>query len=119
MQGRIEGLVNAGHATRKEADALHEQRFIGNEVVHRLYTPTNAEVLAALNIVEHIVFQIYEIENAARTLGRKRRAKEALARSSAKRGDAPDAAAARSGTRTGLPSQLPAPPGARRPGFKT
>jgi hypothetical protein len=76
LQGKIEGLVVAGHATRIEADALHEQRFTGNDAVHVLYKPSDAEILNALNIVEHLMFQIYEIEKVTAMLSKKRKAKQ-------------------------------------------
>jgi len=75
LQGKIEGLVEAGHATRKEADALHELRFIGNDVAHSLYRPTRRDLVIALDVIEHMLFQVFQIEATTRPLSRSRAAR--------------------------------------------
>jgi len=45
--------------TAEQADALHAQRIFGNEAVHQLAKPTEAEFHAALDILETVLTSIY------------------------------------------------------------
>jgi hypothetical protein len=49
---------------------LHELRFLGNAAIHELQVPTYKELEAALDIIEHMVEDLYEIEGKAKILKR-------------------------------------------------
>ena len=52
-------LQEEGFITEAQANALHTQRFLGNEAVHQLSKPTEDEFIAALDIVEAVLASIY------------------------------------------------------------
>lgn len=70
LEGKIEGLCEAGYLAKKNAKALHELRFIGNDALHALGTPTNKELNLAIEIVDNIIENIYEIEVKAKNLSK-------------------------------------------------
>lgn len=76
LDGKINGLVEKKYISFKQASYLHEIRFLGNDAAHQLDIPT-AEVLGhAIDIVEHLIDQVYEQpDKARRVAARKRPAK--------------------------------------------
>lgn len=68
LDGKIAGLCEKEILTKKCADMLHEHRFIGNGAVHNLAQPTQRELRLAIEIIEHIFEQIFEIPEKAETL---------------------------------------------------
>ena len=50
---------------------LHKLRFLGNEVLHELQTPSQEEIDAALDILEHIIESLYEILEKAELIKNK------------------------------------------------
>lgn len=61
LEGKIEGMVEKNHLTRKHGDILHDIRFLGNESLHDLEEPFNDELKLAIEIVEHTLENLYEI----------------------------------------------------------
>jgi hypothetical protein len=61
LKSRIEGLVTNGTFLRRDADYLHQHRFLGNEAVHELTAPPKNEFEIALKILEHLLTTIYVV----------------------------------------------------------
>lgn len=68
LVGKISGLCEKEILTKKSADMLHEHRFLGNDAVHELSQPKQRELRLAIEIIEHILEQIFEIPEKAETL---------------------------------------------------
>lgn len=68
LQGKISGLAEKGILTKSNAEILHEHRFLGNEALHELSQPYYDELRLAIEIVEHILENIYEIPSKAKEL---------------------------------------------------
>lgn len=71
LEGKIFGLHERGILTQKSAETLHEHRYLGNEAVHELVTPSAEELRLALEIIEHTLDQLYEIPEKALELKQK------------------------------------------------
>ncbi|MFI8377466.1 DUF4145 domain-containing protein [Leeuwenhoekiella sp. NPDC079379] len=71
LQGKINGLHENGKLTAENAEILHEHRFLGNEAVHELSTPSKDDLKLAIEIVENVFDTLYEIPNKGLTLKRK------------------------------------------------
>jgi hypothetical protein len=76
LQGKINGLFEKGKLTKENAEILHEHRFLGNTAIHDLATPTKAELRLAIEIIEHVFDNIYEIPEKAMELRNKRLKKQ-------------------------------------------
>jgi hypothetical protein len=63
VEGKISGLFEKGILTRQNADILHEHRFLSNEALHELTQPSKDELTLAIQIIEHIFENIYELPN--------------------------------------------------------
>jgi hypothetical protein len=61
LEGKISGLCEKGLLTQANAEMLHQLRFLGNEAVHELARPPQSELKLAIEIVEHVFEQLYEI----------------------------------------------------------
>ena len=68
LDGKIEGLYKEGHLTKGNAEILHNLRFIGNEALHELTPPTKSELDLAIDIIQHTLGSLYEIESKAKHL---------------------------------------------------
>lgn len=68
LDGKIAGLFEKEILTQKHADMLHEHRFLGNDAVHDLAEPSARELRLAIDIIEHILEQIFEIPQKAELL---------------------------------------------------
>jgi hypothetical protein len=68
LDGKIEGLCTSGFLTKTNAETLHELRFIGNEAVHELASPSDEELKLAIGIIEHTIENIYELQHKAKKL---------------------------------------------------
>ncbi|OQP43325.1 hypothetical protein A4H97_34080 [Niastella yeongjuensis] len=68
LDGRIYGLAIKGHLTSDNAEALHELRFLGNAAVHELATPSLDELSLAIDIIELVIDNIYELKDKAQKL---------------------------------------------------
>ena len=72
LQGKINGLHEKGKLTKENAEILHEHRFLGNTAVHELSAPSKGELSLALEIVEHVFDNLYEIPIKGMELQHKR-----------------------------------------------
>ncbi|MBC9116300.1 hypothetical protein NIPOLPBK_02765 [Stenotrophomonas maltophilia] len=68
LEGKISGLSEKGLLTKKNAELLHEHRYIGNDAVHELSRPSDADLKTAIEIVEHMFESLYEIPEKAEAL---------------------------------------------------
>jgi hypothetical protein len=68
LHGKIEGLYEHGFLTKPNSEILHALRFLGNEAVHVLASPSSAELSLAIDLVEHTIDNIYEIQHKAKKL---------------------------------------------------
>lgn len=72
LEGKINGLYQSGKLTSQNADILHEHRFLGNEAIHELSSPSKEDLNLAIEIVENIFDTLYEIPSKGLRLKRKR-----------------------------------------------
>ena len=70
LEGRIAGLQEKGFLTQSSAQTLHEHRYLGNSAVHELARPSTDELKLAIEIVEHVLEQLYELPVKAAELHR-------------------------------------------------
>lgn len=70
LEGRIAGLQEKGLLTSTSAQTLHEHRYLGNDAVHELARPSEAELKLAIEIIEHVIEQLYELPEKAAELRR-------------------------------------------------
>lgn len=68
LQGKISGLAEKGYITIVQSEGLHHHRFIGNEALHEIKTPSKSELSIAIDILEHAIKQIYEIPENVKKL---------------------------------------------------
>ena len=64
------GFRKKGLLTHPSAQALHEHRYLGNTAVHELARPSAEELKSAIEIVEHVLEQLYELPEKAEELRR-------------------------------------------------
>ncbi len=72
LDGKINGLHEKGFLTQKNAEILHEHRYLGNTAVHELVQPSREELILAINIIEHAFKTIFEIPMKGKELKIKR-----------------------------------------------
>ncbi|MDQ8188543.1 DUF4145 domain-containing protein [Pelagicoccus sp. SDUM812002] len=65
IQGKISGLFEQGYLTKDHSDILHEHRFLGNEAVHELSSPTPEELNIAIDILEHTLEALFNLPRQA------------------------------------------------------
>jgi hypothetical protein len=70
LEGQIAGLHEKGLLTESSAQTLHEHRYLGNDAVHELVRPSTDELKLAIEIVEHVLEQLYELPKKAADLRR-------------------------------------------------
>lgn len=77
LNGKINGLSEKKILSERQAEILHELRFLGNDAVHDLYRPSSDELLSAIQILEHTLDTLYEMPERADllTIGRSKRPK--------------------------------------------
>jgi hypothetical protein len=80
LAGKIGELVVKGVLLKRDADYLHQHRFLGNEAVHEMEAPPAEESAIALEILEHLLTTIYVIPRLDRTLRKLRIARGAKVR---------------------------------------
>lgn len=62
LEKKINSLVKGKLITEKEAKRLHSIRFIGNDSVHEMKVPKNESLILVLNIIEHLLNNLYIID---------------------------------------------------------
>lgn len=70
--GKINGLHEKGLITKKQAEILQEHRYLGNDALHSLDTPSKKSLRIAIEIIEHTLDSLYEISDKADELARQR-----------------------------------------------
>lgn len=68
LEGKINGMAEKHLISAIQAKHLHEIRFLGNDAAHELDQPSGKVVSLAIDIVEHILDQIYEQPGKAKAL---------------------------------------------------
>ena len=72
LVAKINGLVTAGFMVQTQADFLHEERYIGNNALHELRTPSRQDLDDGLRIIENLLETIYVLPERAQRLKDKR-----------------------------------------------
>lgn len=62
LEIKINNLVRQKLITEKESKRLHSIRFIGNDSVHEMKVPKEKSLRLVLNIIEHLLSNIYLID---------------------------------------------------------
>lgn len=70
LKTKIEALAEQAFLTKGNAEILHNLRFIGNDALHELSAPSKPELKLAINIIQHTIESLYEIEYKAHRLKR-------------------------------------------------
>jgi Domain of unknown function (DUF4145) len=66
LSKKIDNLVKQKLITEKEAQRLHSIRFLGNDSVHEMNVPDKQTLYMVLNIVEHLLNNLYIIDYQAK-----------------------------------------------------
>lgn len=72
LQGKIAGMAEKGILASRQADVLHAHRFLGNDALHELELPDPSDLKVAIEIIEHTLVTIYELEHQGAELMRGR-----------------------------------------------
>ena len=75
LEGKIYGLLQNGLISETQTSALHELRFLGNNAVHDLEEPSREELKTALDIIEHMIDDLYELPLKSKKLKQQREAR--------------------------------------------
>lgn len=67
LEAKINNLLKKALITRTECDRLHSIRFIGNDSVHEMKEPKEEQLRLVLDIIEHILSNIYIIDEEAKS----------------------------------------------------
>lgn len=62
LHSKIDELYQNGILTNQHSIILHKHRCIGNSAIHELSTPSNEELLIAIEILEHTLENIYDLQ---------------------------------------------------------
>lgn len=76
LQAKIDGLVAKGLLAKPQADALHEQRSLGNSVLHEIEAPSKSEIADGLAIVETLLHTIFVLPEHVDRMRKTREARE-------------------------------------------
>lgn len=71
--GKINGLLEKGIITKKQVEILHQPRFLGNEALHDLEAPKTEILRIAIEIIEHMLDSLYEMDDRSEILSRLRK----------------------------------------------
>lgn len=63
LETKINNLAKQGLITKTECDRLHSIRFLGNDSIHEMKEPNKVQLIAVLNIIEHLLNNLYLIDN--------------------------------------------------------
>jgi hypothetical protein len=75
LEKRIDSLVEKGVLAKKQAEHLHEERYIGNEALHEMHTPSDQDLKDGLEIVEGLLRTVYVLPVHAARLQKRRTSK--------------------------------------------
>jgi hypothetical protein len=76
LNARINELAAKGLLTTAQADLLHEERYLGNDALHEMLTPSAQDIEDGLDIVEGLMTTIYILPAKAKRLKDKRTKKK-------------------------------------------
>jgi len=62
LEIQINNLAKEGLITKKECERLHSIRFLGNDSIHEMKVPETKQLKVVINIVEHLLKNIYLID---------------------------------------------------------
>ena len=62
LYGKINGLVEKGLIVAKQATVLHQVRELGNYAVHEIESPTRKALYLGVEIIENILYTLYDLE---------------------------------------------------------
>lgn len=62
LEVKINNLTKNKLITEKDSHRLHSVRFLGNDSVHEMEVPKETKIKMALNIVEHLINNLYLID---------------------------------------------------------
>jgi hypothetical protein len=77
LQKKIDGLVARGVLAKPQADALHEQRFLGNSALHEIEKPSLSDINDGLQIVDTLLHTIFVLPGHVDRMKKTREAREA------------------------------------------
>jgi hypothetical protein len=80
LAGGIDELADLGFLSKKQAEFLHEHRFMGNDAAHEIKAPEPQELVAALDIAETLLKTIYILPQTAAAINPERRSRPRLRR---------------------------------------
>jgi hypothetical protein len=75
LQQKIDALVDRGLLAKPQADALHEQRFLGNVALHEIEEPSPGEIDDGLQIVDALLHTIFVLPEHVARMKQKREAR--------------------------------------------
>ena len=80
LMERITGLASNGVLSRRDAEILHQIRFLGNSAAHEIRIAPPGEILAAFEIGESMLKSIYVVPHLANqvSMGQRRQQSDAL-----------------------------------------
>lgn len=102
LEQRIDDLVERSLLSKPEAEMLHVLRYIGNEAAHEQGEPSWTDLVAGLDILEHLLRSVYVLPQTVKELkssrdqrkaAKIRREKRAAERAAARRAKAERTAA--------------------------
>ena len=73
LDGLINGMAERDLVSKAQAKHLHEIRFLGNDAAHKLDQPSRKVVALAIDIVEHILDQVYDQPEKAKEIAARKR----------------------------------------------
>jgi hypothetical protein len=68
LEQKINNLAKNRLITEKEAERLHTIRFLGNDSIHEIEIPSDKKLYLVLNIIEHLLKNIYILDENANGL---------------------------------------------------
>jgi len=78
LEKNIDALADLGHLSRKQAEMLHNHRFMGNVAAHEIQPPKPASLIAALEIAETLLKTIYILPRMAAAIPKPATKKKAV-----------------------------------------
>ena len=76
LKDKIDLLNKNGMITKGFADALHENRLLGNDALHEMTLFGDTELKTAIELIETLIETVYETKNKASTLKALRESKK-------------------------------------------
>jgi hypothetical protein len=76
LDGKISGLREKGILTKAKAELLHAHRYLGNEALHDLEMPSVDELRLAIEIVEHVLEELYTLQDKAHEIKWRRKQRQ-------------------------------------------